>query len=175
MLCCRNHSTKLQGPALPETVARARKHSRQSIPLAVGSTEGGTAWGVEQDVRKRNTELEVWTGTYGVLERPQPMFLNKNTVPVPAYIWKMIYDREKKSTDIIVLVNDITGNGTLKGAKLNAAPFCTDKNENCACFPCPIRNVREEQIFCCDANVLRNTIKYLPTVPAIPKDGLRSY
>lgn len=126
---------------------------------------------------KRNATLSVWTGTHGVLQLPDsfsnPVRLylglarGKEVLPVPALMWKVIYDPSTSAAVAIVMVNDVRGLGTSDWSSLRE-PLCPDVCHRLPWVTWNTSDHRRGMTFCCTVDALRSTISELPSLgPAV--------
>lgn len=124
---------------------------------------------VRHTAERYNRTFQIITGTYEVLKLPNTkhdlveITLQKGKLPVPKYIWKIMYDYKHKRAVSFVILNN---------------PFADvyDKPEFCRNI-CNIygwsksqwNNFSKGYVFCCEIEDLRKVVK---TVPDFPVSGV---
>ncbi|XP_065212829.1 uncharacterized protein LOC135840304 [Planococcus citri] len=133
---------------------------------------GGNWLTVEKFVRKLaiklNTDLEVITGTSGVLELPddkgklQKIHLNGNKIRVPEYFWKLVYDPQTSSGIGIITSNNpyLEKTATLKICK----NICYENNWLNHNATIEFKDPSQGLTICCTVNELRKAIPEVPFV-----------
>lgn len=138
-------------------------------------TFNGGNWNeVEQSVRQlasdRDLDLEVYTGTHGVMTLPHAtsgkqteVYLysenGKQAIPVPRLYWKVVYDRRTKAGIALVGLNNPYNKAVSEDV------LCTDV---CNQLTFSITWNRTDLVqgygYCCEVNELRKTVKNIPNI-----------
>lgn len=119
---------------------------------------------VRRTVESYNKTFQIVTGTYDILELPNywdisvPITLQRGKLPVPKYIWKIVYDAESKKGIALVVLNN---------------PFDTIHHQPEFCQNiCNIygwgrsqwHNMRKGYVFCCKITDFRKIVKTVPNI-----------
>ncbi|KAK7074802.1 hypothetical protein SK128_018972, partial [Halocaridina rubra] len=122
---------------------------------------------------KRRTTLEIWTGGLSTLQLPDirdnpvDLFLgfteNEKLIPVPALIWKVIYDPESREGIAIMQVNDVGGSGTAEDMNLYASP-CEDICSQISWVDWEVNDNTSGQTFCCTVQDFRRLTANAPNL-----------
>ncbi|XP_069979122.1 uncharacterized protein [Penaeus vannamei] len=109
--------------------------------------------------------LDVWTGTHGILEVPGRrqvpvkvylgLSANKETVPVPAYMWKVIYESYTNRAVAIVMANSVRDQDS-------QAPPCEDICAWLSWVDWDVRDASSGRTYCCFVDDLRASFENVP-------------
>lgn len=119
----------------------------------------------------RVLDLDVYTGTYGVLTLAdvngvqKPIYLAKdansnNMIPAPKYYWKVVHDPVSNKATAFVGINNphLT---TVQGSDI----FCSDVCSQVSWVSWSNRfDIPKGYMFCCTASSLHNVISYAPNL-----------
>ncbi|KAG8237896.1 hypothetical protein J437_LFUL017044, partial [Ladona fulva] len=130
---------------------------------------------LEAHIRTRSTtptrrDLEIYTRTHGVLKLPDvngnpvSIFLlnesNKQRVPVPEYIWKVVIDRQESESIAFVMLNHPNHP---QHSIQEPSPLCPDVCDEVTWIPWRNRNDKNKgKIYCCSLDSLRVRIPNIP-------------
>lgn len=119
---------------------------------------------VRRTAEAYNKTFQIITGTYDILELPNAenklveITLQRRKLPVPKYIWKIMYDTEDKKAIAFIVLNN---------------PFADvyDNPEFCKNI-CNIydwgksqwQNFTKGYVFCCEVKDLRKVIRTVPNI-----------
>ncbi|XP_068218312.1 uncharacterized protein [Palaemon carinicauda] len=132
---------------------------------------------LENSVRElaeiRGRAIKVWTGIHDVLHLPNAnsdpieLFLGlsekRRVIPVPALLWKVVYDRTAKEALAIVAVNDVRGFGSGSDPTNDLHdPPCRDVCAKATWVDWDTSDLSSGLTFCCSVSDIR---KIIPTVP----------
>ncbi|XP_047499895.1 uncharacterized protein LOC125046217 [Penaeus chinensis] len=122
---------------------------------------------VRELAEKHKRTLDVWTGTQGVLELPgrrqQPVKVylglsdSKEIVPVPAYLWKVIYESYTNKAVAIVMVNNVNGQGAT-----SQAPPCEDICAWLSWVDWEVEDASSGRTYCCFVDDLKSSFENVP-------------
>lgn len=128
-------------------------------------------YAIRELAEKHETTLDIWTGTYGTLQMPDTnnnpvdMFLGlaegKKLVPVPALMWKVIYNPVIRRALAVVSFNEVRGRGTSDDVSLMEPP-CPDVCNQVPWIDWNTQDVNRGLTFCCHVRDLRSIIPSLP-------------
>jgi hypothetical protein len=143
---------------------------------------GGNWEALESSVRayadKKKLDLVVYTGTYGVATLPNvngieaELYLyvdrnNNKAIPVPKLFWKAVYDLKSQEGVVFVGINN-PHVSDLQGDYL----ICNDVCSKISWVQWDQKNITKGYSYCCEVDVFRSTVKYLPQFPV---RGLLNY
>ncbi|CAG5093816.1 Protein of unknown function [Cotesia congregata] len=153
-----------------EAQQRATFYYVNTVPMWQNINDGN--WEkIEKNVRnyasRRNRNLEVWTGSLGVLEledfegKMKKIYLNYHdegrvAVPVPKLLFKVVYDRYRQAGVVFITVNNPHLN-RLTGDYIVCEDICTEIN-----FPEWDMRTERGYSYCCNIDDFRNAFPYLP-------------
>ncbi|XP_063232339.1 uncharacterized protein LOC134536537 [Bacillus rossius redtenbacheri] len=128
---------------------------------------------VEDRVRRLAQRLEhdlvVFTGTSGVLAlrdhqgRPQEVYLHGGAtrkLPVPKFLWKVVYDPSARAAIAFVTLNDPFLEGGLRVEDRLCEDSCRDHGWQFASQ----HSATLGHTYCCDVRHLRRRVSYLPSI-----------
>ncbi|XP_066960206.1 uncharacterized protein [Macrobrachium rosenbergii] len=131
---------------------------------------------VRELAERQQATLDVWTGSYGVLQMPDAnnnavdMFLGltegKTHVPVPAVLWKVIHNPSTRRAVAIVGVNDVRGQGFSDDISMMDPP-CYDVCDQLTWIDWDTQEVRRGRTFCCQVSDLKEIIPSLPNIGSV--------
>jgi hypothetical protein len=141
--------------------------------LAQWQTFNAGNWdSVETSVRtyanKSKLNLDVYTGTYGILTFPDvngietELYLyvdsnNNKAIPVPKLFWKAVYDPTTQAGVVVVGIN----NPYLSGPQGDYL-ICNDVCSKISWLKWDQKNITKGYLYCCDVNDFRATVNTLP-------------
>jgi len=112
-------------------------------------------------------DLEVVTGTHGILEypdsknKPTEIFLEKNSsyVPAPLYYWKLVRDLETDTAAVFIGLNDPHTNTSPK-------ELCPNRCEEMGWVDWHLDDLDKGYMYCCEVEKAARKIKSIPKVKA---------
>ena len=119
-------------------------------------------------VEKKNLELVLYTGRYGVATLPNvngietELYLyvdsnNNKAIPVPKFYWKAVYDPKRQAAVVFVGINSAYVSDP-QGDYL----ICTDVCSKFSWLNWDQKNIEKGYSYCCEVDDFRLTVKYLP-------------
>ncbi|KAF2895398.1 hypothetical protein ILUMI_10778 [Ignelater luminosus] len=134
------------------------------------AVNGGNWLGVESMVRKvaesYQKPLRIITGSHGVLSLPdinnnlQNIFLDtRGILPVPKFLWKIIYLESTKEGIALVSLND----PFIKKIS-NEHILCPDVCNEYGWISKKWKNIAKGYMYCCDIRILQKTVKTIPSL-----------
>jgi hypothetical protein len=119
---------------------------------------------------KKELDLVVYTGTYGVATLPNvngnetELYLyvdsnNNKAISVPKLYWKVVYDPESQGGVVFVGINNPYLNVS---NPLGDCLICTDVCSNISWVNWDPQNIAKGYSYCCEVDDFRSKVKYLP-------------
>lgn len=121
---------------------------------------------IRRTVGQYNKTITIFTGTYDILQLPnsknrlQRIYLQGSKgLPVPKYIWKIVYDVEAhKGIAIIVYNNPFWKRGKIE--------FCKNICKESGWYKPSWRKSNSGYLFCCKVSDFINKVDFIPRVRA---------